>query len=225
MAFNFLHRRRHKRFLTRPALRTLAALLDFGASTNAVLDHKRQRPDELGASFHMLKQGARSPCVNQYVHRLVELERGRPMPLGDDAQHQKVRTYREDVVRLSLGMLATTAGLCGSLEEGIDATRSEDDLNLLFRMVMLCQIIDDVLDYSADLCAALPSFLTGAFSLPRAFELTHFSARGYGDIRHRPVAADLFPLRVALVLISHLTKGLIALTRSRPLALAPSTGP
>ena len=59
-------------------------------------------------------------------------------------------------MRLSLGMVASTALGYPSLEEGIQATHRDDDLRIVFRIVMLCQIIDDVLDYSKDAAAGLP---------------------------------------------------------------------
>ena len=71
-----------------------------------------------------------------------------------------------------MGMLATAAGLCGSLEEGIRGTTSDEDLNLVFRLVMLCQVIDDVVDYRVDEAAGLPAFLTGTCGVSRALELT-----------------------------------------------------
>ena len=110
-------------------------------------------------------------------------------------------------------MVATTA--CGDqcLDEAIEATYGDGDLNLLFRIVMQCQIIDDVLDYSQDRSAGLPSFLTACESLPQALELTRLAARGYADDRHVARTADVFPLRAALFLVSTCTELVVSLRR------------
>ena len=41
---------------------------------------------------------------------------------------------------------------------------------MLFRLVMLCQVIHDVLDCSKDLATGVPSFMTGHDSQRRAIE-------------------------------------------------------
>ncbi len=99
------------------------------------------------------------------------------------------------------------------LDEGIRATYCDADLNILFRIVMQCQIIDDVLDYSKDMSAGLPSFLTASKSLPQAFELTRLAALGYADDRDLPRTGDMFPLRSALFLVSACTKLVMVLLR------------
>src|SRR5262249_13763845 len=158
-----------------------AALLDFGACANAAFDHKPWRRDELRATLRLLQAGGHGSLAIEYLRRLRELERGRPRP-GGDLPFQRVRSYREGVVRLSLGMVAATARGTGRLDEGIDAIGADGNLNLLFRVVMQCQIIDDVLDYSQDLSAGLPSFLTASGSLPLALESTRQASLSYaGD--------------------------------------------
>jgi hypothetical protein len=149
------------------------------------------------------------------------------LPGGDHWRFQNVRLYREAVVRLSLGMVATTASGEHRLDEGIRATYRDADLNFLFRIVMQCQIIDDVLDYSADMSAGLPSFLTASKPLPQAFDLTRLAALGYADDRDLPQTGDVFPLRLALFLVSTCARlvilagphaGFVAPIKSRPLA-------
>jgi hypothetical protein len=137
------------------------------------------------------------------------------LPGGDHWQFQKVGLYREAVVRLSLGLVASTAHGNQRLDDAIRATCCDADLNILFRIVMQCQIIDDVLDYSKDMSAGLPSFLTACKSLPQAFELTRLAALGYADDRDLPRTGDLFPLRAALFLVSTCAKLVIALGQWR----------
>jgi hypothetical protein len=118
-------------------------------------------------------------------------------------------------------MVATAAGGNPCLDEAIEATNGAGDLNLLFRIVMQYQIIDDVLDYSQDRSAGLPSFLTACQSLLLALELTQRAARGYAEDRRMPSAANLFPLRAALFLVSLCTK----LVVGSSLQIARTLGP
>jgi hypothetical protein len=206
MAFDALQMLRHAKPLPLLKLRLLAALLDFGACANAVFDNKACCRHECRTTLRLLEEGGIRSSAVEYLRRLSDLESRRPSPGGDDWQFQKVRLYREAVVRLSLGMVATTANGNQCLDEGIRATCCDAALNLLFRIVMQCQIIDDVLDYSKDLSAGLPSFLTASRSLSRAFELTRLAALAYADDRDLPRTGDLFPLRSALFLVSICTR-------------------
>jgi hypothetical protein len=220
MAFDALHMLRNAKPLPRRQLRILAALLDFGACANAAFDNKDWCRHECRQTLQLLEEaGIRSSLV-EYLRRLRDLESGRPLPGGDYGQFQKVGLYREAVVRLSLGMVATTANGKQCLDEGIRAIRREDDLKILFRIVMQCQIIDDVLDYSKDRSAGLPSFLTAFKSLPQAFELTRLAARRYADDRNLPRTGDVLPLRSALFLVSTCARLVIVLGRCRQRFLA-----
>ena len=131
-------------------LRMLAALLDFGACANAAFDNKDCCRHECRETLQLLEEAGIRSSVVEYLRRLGDLESRRPLPGGDHWQFQKVGLYREAVVRLSLGMVAATANGNQCLDEGIRATYCDADLNILFRIVMQCQIIDDVLDYSKD---------------------------------------------------------------------------
>ena len=68
-------------------------------------------------------------------------------------------------MRLSLATVAAIALDAECLEDAIRATHRDGELEALCRIAMQCQIIDDVLDYSTDLAAGLPSFLTASASL------------------------------------------------------------
>ena len=190
-------------------------MLDFGACANAAFDNKNCCRHEYGKTLQLLEEAGIRSSVVEYLRKLRDLESRRPLPGGDYWQFQKVGLYREAVVRLSLGMVATTTNGKHSLDEGIRAIRREDDLNILFRIVMQCQIIDDVLDYSKDMSAGLPSFLTAFKSLSQAFELTRLAAIGYANDRDLSRTGDVFPLRSALFLISTCTKLVIVLGRWR----------
>ena len=215
VAFDSLHRLRHATPLPAPTLRMLAALLDFGACANAIFDNKDCCRREFLKTRRLLEDAGIRPSLVEYLRRLGDLESSRPTPGGDDRQFQKVRMYREAVVRLSLGIAAATANGHQRLDESICAIDCDADLNLLFRIAMQCQIIDDVLDYSKDRVAGLPSFLTAAKSLPRAFALTGLAALDYADDRALRRTGAAFPLRSALRLVSICTKLVIILGRWR----------
>ena len=212
-AFDTLHVLRNGKRLSMPELKTLAVLLDFGACANAVFDRKEGCRSERRVTLQLLVEAGIGSSVADYVRRLAHLERGRPRPGGDRSRFQNVIAYREAVVRLSLGMVATAARVNPGLDEAIAATDGDGDLNLLFRIVMLCQIIDDVLDYSHDRSAGLPSFLTACQSLPQSLKRTRVAARGYADDRHGKRPAGVFPLRVARFHVSLCTRLVVFLRR------------
>jgi hypothetical protein len=213
MAFDALHMLRNAKPLPMPKLRMLAALLDFAACANAAFDNKDCCRHECRITLKLLEEAGIRSSVIEYLRRLRDLESSRPLPGGDHGQFPRVALYREAVVRLSLGMVATTANGNQCLAEGIRATYCDADLNILFRIAMQCQIIDDVLDYPKDMAARLPSFLTACRSLPQAFELTRLAALGYADDRDLPRTGDVFPVRSALFLVSTCTKLVIVLGR------------
>lgn len=214
-AFDTLHVLRHGKRLPPPRLRVLAALVDFGACLNAEFDRKAGRRPERRAALRRLEEAGLGPAVADYLRRLGDLEGGRPRPGGDGRRFQKVSTYREAVVRLSLRVVAAAA--CGNpgLDGAAEGTYSEGDLELLFRIVMQCQIIDDVLDQAHDRSAGLPSFLTACESLPQALELTRRAARGYAGDRRVARPAGVWPLRAALFLVSTCTGMVVWLRRRR----------
>jgi hypothetical protein len=108
-------------------------------------------------------------------------------------------------------MLASIADGKSCLDEGIRATEGDPDFNLLFRLAMLCQIIDDALDYPQDLAAGLPGFLTAMKSFGEATELTRTAASEYASGWDVAETGGAIPLRCALCLVSILTQAVIAL--------------
>jgi hypothetical protein len=151
----------------------------------------------------------RSPgraTLNEFVRRLRDLERRRPSPHGDARNHSEVQAYRESVVRLSLGTIAATTLRDLTIEDGIRATSCDEDLETLYRIVMLCQIIDDVFDFAADTADDLPSFLTAHTSPSQSLTLTSDAAMRYARRSDTPCAPHLFPFRVALLGISAVAK-------------------
>lgn len=214
-AFDMLHILRTSQRLSATKLRLLAVLLDFGACANAAFDNKRYCRHEYRRTLQLLDEAGIRASVDEYMRRLHDLESERPLPGGGPQQFQQVGLYRETVVRLSLAMVATTADGIRSLEDGIRATERDAGLNILFRIVMQCQIIDDVLDHSKDLSAGLPSFLTACESLPQSFEQIRLTSLDYAGGRDISRASDVFSLRLALILVSACATLIICLGRWR----------
>ena len=211
-AFDTIHVLRKGEPLSALDARMLATWLDFGACANAAFDGKRFCRREYQATRRALDKNHRGPLVAEYSKRLAQLERSRPAPADSQSRFVEVGRYREAVVRLSLGTASTLAGIHRSLDDGIRATDGDADLNLLFKIVMLCQIIDDVLDYARDRAANLPSFLTACGSSSEAMEACRQEVRAYGAWGGPP-RGDLLPFRIALFFAS--TSAKFALLASR----------
>jgi len=172
-------------------------LVDFQACTNAVWDDKHVCEAGYDALRKRLENAGLGWRLEDYLSRLRELEIRRPSVGGDHRRFEDVRSYREGVARLSLATLVALAFDTGDVDAEIRATHYDSDLETLFRIVMQCQIIDDVVDYAVDRAAGLPSFLTACASLPQGMELTAAAARRYGAGRESP-HDGAFPLRMAL---------------------------
>ena len=116
---------------------------------------------------------------------------------------------------MSLGAIAATVLNKGSIEDGIQATHRDADMVALHRIVMQCQIIDDVLDFSKDLHNGLPSFLTAHASLSEALALTSVAATQYATMDNLTASPHVFPFRVALWGMSALARVAIMLGQWR----------
>lgn len=195
IALDTLHVLRHARPLPRRRINELAMFLDLEGCTNALWDHKGLCAAEYLALRQQLMNAGLGACLEAYLKRLRALESRRPSIGGDHRNFDEVRSYREAVARLSIDTAAAIA---------LDAEDRETDT--LFRILMQCQIIDDILDYPADLSAGLPSFLTAAASLPQAMELTARAARHYAASPE----GSVLPLQVALGVVSAMARLVIA---------------
>ncbi len=209
MAFDTVLALRGADRMTSRTRQTLAALLDFGACANKELDGKEFSLREYQAMRRLLAGTRAGELIEDYADRLSNLENERPAPNGGVGQFCKAQRYREEVVRLSLAMIAATVLDNTSIDDGIQATQCEEDLDMLYRIVMLCQIIDDVLDFETDVAAGLPSFLTAHVSLPDALALTEEARRQYAGSADLLSSRHLFPFRVALAGVSVVAKAVI----------------
>ena len=207
IALDTLHVLRNSQPLPRKRIRELATFLDFQACTNAAWDHKDLCEAEYQAIRQRLEKAGLGLCIEEYLGQLRELESRRPSIGGDHRRFDEVRSYREAVVRLSLATVTAIALNGECLEEDIRATHCDSDVETLFRIVMQCQIIDDVLDYTEDRVRRLAEFSDGIC----------VAAAGHGidcQTRHGPMPRaperssgnGVFPLRMALRVVTAVTK-------------------
>jgi hypothetical protein len=211
IAFDTLHTLRDARAMPRPRLKVLADLLDFGACANASLDGKKFCERAHDEARQRLRDAGLGSLVEDYVSELQLLESRRPAPRGDHGTFTEVRAYRESVARLSLEVIAAAAESREAAQLVRVSVHGDDGLEILFRIVMQCQIVDDVLDYTKDVSAGLPGFLTASASLSQALEWTARASHDYSQRRDLALCGDLFPLRMALLAVSAVTRRIVRL--------------
>jgi len=188
--------------LPRKRIGDLAMALDFLGCSNAAWDHKDLCRTEYEAARQRLHRAGLGAQIEEYLSRLRDLEIGRPRIRGDRRRFEEVRSYRESVARLCVGTAAAIALDAGHHNDPVLPEGRDPDVEALVRILLQCQIIDDVVDYADDLSAELPSFLTATASLSQAMELTSAAARTYGPTRERASAHAIFPFRITLVLFA-----------------------
>ena len=205
IALDTLHVLRYSRPLPRKRINALALFMDFEGCANAAWDHKDLCDVTYQVIRQRLEQAGLGLCVEEHLRQLRALESQRPSVGGDHRRFDEARSYREGVARLSIATAAAIALNAECSEEDIRLAHTDTDVDTLFRILMQCQIIDDVLDYGKDLSAGLPSFLTACASLTQALELTANAARRYRARHERSAPNGVFPLRMALSVVTALT--------------------
>ena len=206
LAFDTLHVLRTSQPLPRKRISELAVFLDFQGCANADWDLKNVCRTEYRTIRQQLQTAGLRSCVEAYLGRLGEIEGRRPSIGGDHQRFNEVRSYREAVARLSIATTAAIALHGGCLDEGIRAAERDSDVETLFRILMQCQIIDDVLDYPDDLSAGLPSYLTACASLSQSMAMTRAAIRSYAVRRGGSADDAVFPLRLALWTFTAVTR-------------------
>ena len=193
----------------------LAMALDFLGCTNAAWDQKDDCRTEYEATLERLHRAGLGPHIDAYLNRLGELEVGRPRIGGDDRRFDEVRSYREAVARLCVQTAAAIA-LDGEFSDNAPPdTYRDNDVETLVRILLQCQIIDDVVDYTDDVSAGLPSFLTATGSVSQALELTSGAARSYGAGGERSPRGAIFPFRITLALFTAAATFVVRLAERR----------
>lgn len=202
IALDSLRTLRTSQPLSRKRAGDLAKVLDFLGCTNAAWDHKHLCRTEHEAARERLHRAGLDAHIDAYLSRLRELESRRPRTGGDRRRFDEVRSYREAVARLCVGTIAAIAlDAEGNNETTLPAER-DPDVETLVRILLQCQIIDDVVDYADDVSAGLPSFLTATGSISQALELTSAAARSYGASGERAPGGAIFPFRITLALFT-----------------------
>lgn len=201
VAFDTLHVLRTSRPLPKQKVDELATFLDFEGCANAEWDNKDLCETECRAIRQRLEDAGLGACIEKYRQTLRSLEGTRPSPGGDHHRFQEIRRYREGVARLSLSTAAAIALP--------SPPKNDDDVEMLWRILMQCQIIDDVLDVSEDAAAGLPSFLTASGSEADALAWTAQAATSYATVSARQKRSTLFPFRVALWFFTLAAKGVM----------------
>ncbi len=201
IALDVLHRLRRARRLPSVTVRRLSLFLDFQGCANAEWDDKplsRTHYDTLRA--RLIDEGL-GPCIESYLHHLQVLESTRPAAGGTLDGFDDIRRYREAVARLSLQTAAAIALSPPSSTRIVTAADcdGDSDVDLLVRVLIQCQVVDDVLDYETDMSAGLPSFLTACAPVAQSLALTDRAVRGYLSEGLRGTGPAVFPFRVALL--------------------------
>lgn len=136
--------------------RRVIEMMELGALLN---DRHDAEPHDRGAIRARLTRFRNSPCrktIRDYVRTLQATERNRP---AHGACPDATRIYREAVNRLSLATMWALATDC-HLSKIIRHLHHDRNLDSLFRIIMLIQLIDDVMDHRKDQRRRLPSFAT-----------------------------------------------------------------
>ena len=214
MALDTVHIIRLARPMPRDRIAQLASFLNFQACTNAALDHKCLCQADYETLERRLELAGLRSRMDTYLNGLRDLESRRPPIGGDWRSFDEVRRYREGVVRFSLAAIVAIGFDTASLEDATVEIDRDGNLDALFHIALQCQVIDDVLDYSQDLAAGLPSFLTATDSSPESLALTAGLARSYGSRPHSTGHVAL-PIRLVLSLITAITTLVVETARGR----------
>jgi len=212
-ALDTIHVLRHSQPISPHRIDDVAMFLDFQALTNADCDHKDMRCADWQALRMRLERAGLGGPLEAYLVRLRAIESRRPAIGGGHRDFDEARIYREDVVRISLAAAAAVALNTVSVSEALWSIQEDADLESLFRIVMQCQVIDDVLDYADDRAAGLPSFLTSTASRRVALHMTAGVARAYGTNHERPSGPSALPIRLALRATTAVTVLVVSLAR------------
>jgi hypothetical protein len=142
--------------------------MELGALLNDRFDGDPYDPKHLRGLINGFARSMHRDVVWSYAKRLRQLEHSRPAPADHD--RMEVRLYRENVNSISLAML-WALGRARTLRIAESEIEQERDLRLLFQIVMLAQVIDDVSDFHEDQRRELPSFVTCGASPGKMIDL------------------------------------------------------
>jgi hypothetical protein len=217
-AQDFLHKTRYGTPLDADAINTLAAMIELGARLNQLHDGKMLRDGRETINMRRAvplepRGGKHDRTLYCYMKALKDLECNRPLPAARGMSTPAIIAYREDVIRLSLGTVSTIAEINSDIASGIQSTKDMGAMNVLFRIVMQCQILDDVLDQQKDTALKLPTFMTASSDSAAGFRLALQAVVGYSH-RKRAATGELALLNFALMSVTVATKIVIVAARA-----------
>ena len=135
----------------------IAHACDFGSLRDEFYDERKLDVTEYRSLRNALRRIAPEEVTIRYIQELRQAERGRPMIAANaPAVAKAIIGYRQAVIELSLRWLEGISGLA------VEAVRFQS----LVSLVCLMQLADDLLDWTEDLAAGCPSYVT-AFLLER----------------------------------------------------------
>lgn len=186
-----------------PRALTIAGL-DLGACVNCLVDSKSSKcnPDptkEVRTKLKELRENGHGPLACAYLRKLKSFEYDRLAPDDTPDVFSQTLRYREDVVRLSLGALATITNVSSDLSAGMRITQDDEAVSVLFCIVMQCPILDDVLDYRRDQALGLPTFLSAGASEGFPLGRTLQALKAYAGTTHQIRSGHMLFLTAALV--------------------------
>jgi hypothetical protein len=187
-ALDFVYRMEFGRPLPRRSYLQLADFLLFAAQQNRILDNKSNEQIRINSKSNF----------SAYEKELVEIETNRPEKGSDRFNANGIQAYREQVIALALKH-SFAIMFCDH-----DWSRGRSDsshlyFDWLFRIAMLCQLADDLIDHRRDLAMNLPSFATSlaGHSDPEREILQWID--GYANSSSTSHRSQLWPLRSAAI--------------------------
>jgi hypothetical protein len=140
--------------LTNERRQALVRVMELGALLNNRFDGDPYDPGTVRRILAWFRDSTFRPIVAHYLSQLRKTENNRPLH-GDEVG--SIKSYREQVNRLSLATLWAIASGTDPVTSAAQL-RYQNDLGLHFRIIMLIQLIDDIIDRGRDTRRQLPSF-------------------------------------------------------------------
>ena len=158
-----------QRSLSHTQLDTLTQTIELGVYLNRCFDGKRTFT---ARRYKTLRRGLPDKPLQTYLRELRVCERDRPR----DGNWTRIRAYRREVLRISLGVLHNLAGL---------PTRQ-----VLLPLVCLIQLTDDIIDRKIDARLSLPTLMhPGAPSAPEQARELWQELKGNHEAGDEPLVA------------------------------------
>lgn len=208
-AFDTIRCVKYRKRLSSHQMSSIAALLDLGALANDLWDDSRVQVTEFRHAFEELENLGWRELVDEYLTKLQVAEANRPQCDGDHYNHVRVRSYRESVVTTSLEAVSAVAFGNDRRAFPKPHVRTSEEFPIVFRLVMVCQIIDDTVDATLDRQRNLPGFLTSTSDSAGNLATATKAVQDYASLPAELKAPHLFPFRLMILTVSWLAHALL----------------